>query len=101
MQEKRKSIRRNFERPAWIVTGPGAAPIQCAFRDLSKAGARLRVPPQQEFPHVFTLNLSASGTVARKCVTVWRSEDREELGVEFTGRLVGAGTRVAETEPAV
>jgi hypothetical protein len=100
MQDKRKSVRRSFERPAWIVIGKGSAPIECTFRDLSKAGARLRVTPQQELPHAFGLHLSSNGTVARKCVVVWRSEGRDEIGVEFTGRLVGAGTRAAETGPA-
>ena len=100
MQEKRKSIRRSFERPAWILIGPGATPIEFTFRDLSKAGARLRIAPQQELPDAFALHLSSNGTVARKCIVVWRSEGREEIGVEFTGRLVGASTRVAEMEPA-
>jgi hypothetical protein len=88
MQDKRKSVRRVFEGPAWIVTADGAAPIVCTFRDMSKTGARLAVPAQAAIPESFVLHLANNGAVARKCVLVWRSETTGEIGVEFVARKV-------------
>jgi hypothetical protein len=99
MQDHRKSVRRSFERTAWIVIGTGTPPVTCTFRDMSKQGARLRVSAEQELPQTFALYLSSNGAVARKCAMIWRSENREEIGVEFTGRLV-AKVPARQVEPA-
>lgn len=93
MQDKRKSVRRSFERPGWIVLGGGSQPISCTFRDMSKSGARLRVEPEQSIPPSFVLHLASNGAVARKCVVVWRSEAGDDLGVEFVARRVAPSAK--------
>jgi hypothetical protein len=100
MHDKRKSIRRSFEGPAWIVTGEGGEPIVCTFKDMSKTGARLAVPPQAAIPESFILYLANNGAVARKCAIVWRSDVGDEIGVEFLARRVLAGGHpVHEAQP--
>lgn len=86
MQEKRRNVRRTFEQPAWIVAEPGAEPLPCTVRDVSKSGARLSVPPRSALPPGFVLHLASNGAVARKCLVVWRSQAGDEVGVEFTAR---------------
>jgi hypothetical protein len=99
MHEKRKGVRRSFERPAWIVTEKGAEPINCTFKDLSKSGARLSVVPPTALPQNFVLHMAANGSVARKCVVVWKSETGDEIGVAFVARLVAPGSRPIQELP--
>jgi hypothetical protein len=95
MTDKRSSARRGFERPAWAVLAPRGAPQACILRDISKTGARIRFSGGCEIPASFVLHLADNGTVARKCIVVWRSDSGQEVGVEFVARLVAGPARDA------
>jgi hypothetical protein len=100
MRDKRNSARRGFERPAWAIFVPRGAPQTCVLRDISKTGARVRFTDAAEIPASFVLHLADNGTVARKCVVVWRSDNGQEIGVEFVARLVTGAARQRVALPA-
>jgi hypothetical protein len=83
VRKKRRFNRRAFDIMGALDVGEGSASIACEILDISDGGARLR--PLMCAPHMvpdkFTLLLSASGKVRRKCRVAWRS--RTEFGVQF------------------
>lgn len=86
--ERRRTLRRNFTRPAGLFHPDGKRICGCVTRDISATGARLKVDRAQsaaidEIPSEFILTISESGNVFRRCRLVWRRND--ELGVHFAG----------------
>jgi PilZ domain len=80
--EKRKSPRKEFERPAliqlnWTRSEP------CLVRDISQGGARLACRMPETVPDEFRLQLSPDGAVVRQCRVVWKTNT--EIGVQFLG----------------
>ena len=60
------------------------APVDCVIRDISDAGARLRVSHAAvPVGSLFDLDIPSRGQ-RRRCYLVWR--DRDMLGVEFVSR---------------
>jgi hypothetical protein len=78
--ELRKRRRKALHYPAWILTGPQAAPRKCMLWDVSDAGARV-TGVDDDLPEEFILLLSKDGNTRRRCRQVWRTDDR--VGVEF------------------
>lgn len=68
-----------------IVLGPERL-IACTVRDLSRAGAKIRVAPEHDLPATFSLVIAAHDlrtVTARLC---WRRGDF--IGVAFEGEAV-------------
>ena len=66
-------------KPATIVFDNGRARVPCLVRDLTEAGARLKVGPEAEVPELFELEI---GTAApRRTHVVWKAD--RQLGVAF------------------
>jgi hypothetical protein len=87
----RKHRRQQLHYPAFIVPGPGRAPLKCMLSDVSKSGAKIALSDDQELPDEFILLLSTDGRTRRNCRVVWRDDGR--TGVEFfRGRLGGEWT---------
>ena len=60
---------------------PGKASIiACAVRHLTKAGARIEVPPTLDVPDTFNMTFDGGRSI-RPCRLVWRSFN--EVTVEF------------------
>jgi hypothetical protein len=57
--------------------------IDCTVRDLSIAGAGIRLPSAMDLPQVMRLLMIREGLLF-DCVQVWRREER--AGLRFTGR---------------
>jgi PilZ domain len=77
---RRKSLRVNFERSAFIILVPDAPWIECSIIDISETGVCLKVGALT-VPKVFGLALNPSGTVRRVCLTAWRFG--ETIGAQF------------------
>ncbi len=88
LSEKRKKVRKPFERRAWIDFGDGKPAFGCVLGNLSDTGAKIIIPSGKELPEEFVLRLSADGRVARRCRIAWKSGG--EAGVAFTARLVAS-----------
>ena len=68
---------------ARLLLGEGTDGIDCAVRDLSIAGAGVRIPPDTELPEAMRLLLIREGLLF-DCEVIWRLDDR--AGLRFTGR---------------
>ncbi|MFD1944460.1 PilZ domain-containing protein [Paradevosia shaoguanensis] len=81
MEERRQTQRHRTLKGASIVFNGGRSAIDCTVRNLSDAGANLRVTSILGIPDNFTLQMSDKTT--RACRVVWRKA--AELGVVFEG----------------
>jgi hypothetical protein len=80
MVERRKFHRARTLLGARIAFGRNFLTMDCVIRDMSPAGARLRLPSTVGVPAAFQLLLDRD-RCQRPCKVVWRSET--ELGVAF------------------
>jgi hypothetical protein len=81
-QEKRKTLRRPTRLFAQALFGVGEQPARCVIWDMSDGGARLAIArPLTTLPPCFTLLLSKTGKLQRKCEVVWT--DTHYVGVKF------------------
>jgi hypothetical protein len=79
--EKRRSLRRPIDYPAYIDSGDGSPPRVCLLCDASQDGAQLTVSDPDSVPDRFILALSADGAARRRCKVAWRT--KTQVGVEF------------------
>jgi len=79
MEERRSVPRHRTLKGGSIVFNEGRSAIDCTVRNLSEAGANLRVTSVVGIPDSFTLQMSDKTT--RNCRVVWRKAT--ELGVAF------------------
>jgi hypothetical protein len=77
----RKSTRKDLQYPAWVDAGDGSSPVSCTMLDVSRTGARLAIENSNDIPAEFTLLLTGTGAVRRKCRVMRRSNG--EIGVQF------------------
>ena len=80
IDERRGSERRRLVRAAEIFTGPDASGISCVLVDISRTGARLRIPDGVIVPDRFRLTVEAM-SIDTHCEVRWRRAG--ELGVRF------------------
>jgi hypothetical protein len=80
MVERRKHHRTRTLLGARIAFGRNFLTMDCVIRDLTPAGARLRLPSTFSVPATFNLLLDRDPR-QRSCKVIWRSET--ELGVAF------------------
>jgi hypothetical protein len=80
--ERRQSI---GDHPCWIEPGRGKSLVQCHITDISKSGATLSCEQTCHLPESFTLFLTPTGSIGRKCRVVWRKDDK--VGLHFMGWL--------------
>tara|TARA_R110002124_G_scaffold44422_5_gene135487 strand:+ start:11181 stop:11426 length:246 start_codon:yes stop_codon:yes gene_type:complete len=78
--ERRATIRHRVLKGAHIVTNDGYSTYDCIVRNLSEAGARLKVASVVGIPEQFELKMDDGHFFA--CRIVWRTEF--EIGVAFT-----------------
>jgi hypothetical protein len=83
MDENRRCRRRRVLKEGKIVLNAGWSLVNCAVRDQSQIGAKIRVPSPTVLPNTFGLLCVTEGMIypAR---TVWRCGD--DLGVAFFDR---------------
>ncbi|MET3900496.1 hypothetical protein ABIB57_004462 [Devosia sp. UYZn731] len=79
-EDRRAVIRHRTLKGARIVVNDGFSTYQCTVRNLSPAGAQLRVTSIIGIPDTFELLLDDKQTFA--CTVIWRRET--ELGVSFS-----------------
>jgi hypothetical protein len=91
MDDKRKCRRSRVLREARIVINSGQSLINCAIRDQSESGAKLRVPAATALPKTFELLCLTEGML-RPAEIAWRHGD--DLGVMFVGQPRRAPSRV-------
>ena len=84
-RERRQSLREPVRYSAWIDTGPGAPPRQCAVVDVSEDGARLLLASEASLPEEFSLVFTRYGMIRGRCRLIWRSG--AEVGVNYLGSL--------------
>ena len=82
VRENRRHGRKAFEQIAVLDMGDGAS-TACEILDISDGGAKLRplMCAPKSMPDIFTLWISKSGKVQRRCKVAWRSST--EIGVKF------------------
>ncbi|MCS6760218.1 MAG: PilZ domain-containing protein [Candidatus Devosia euplotis] len=78
-EERRATIRRRALKGGHIVTNGDYSTYDCTVRNLSEAGARLKVAGVIGTPEQFTLDMDGGHTFG--CHMVWRTE--LEIGVKF------------------
>jgi len=83
--ERRRSVRYNFNRYARIQAEMAGASRDCLIINMSEDGVRLHC--EGEFPDDFTLVIAEAARPRRSCRVVWR------LGYEV-------GARFIDDEPA-
>jgi propanediol dehydratase small subunit len=83
--ERRRSVRSNFNRYARIQAEMAGASRDCLIVNMSQHGVRLH--SEGEFPDDFTLVITEAARPRRSCRVVWR------LGFEV-------GARFIDEEPA-
>jgi propanediol dehydratase small subunit len=83
--ERRRSVRSNFNRYARIQAEMAGASRDCLIVNMSQDGVRLH--SEGEFPDDFTLVITEAARPRRSCRVVWR------LGFEV-------GARFIDEEPA-
>ncbi|MDB5537243.1 MAG: PilZ protein [Devosia sp.] len=79
-EERRAVIRHRTLKGGRIVVNDGFSTYQCTVRNLSPAGAQLRVTSIIGIPDSFDLLLDDKQSFA--CTVIWRRET--ELGVSFS-----------------
>jgi hypothetical protein len=80
VQERRITPRQRTLKGARIVTNDGYSTLDCVVRNLSKAGAKLKVASSVGIPDAFDLVFDDGRKFA--CSVTWRKA--EELGVTFS-----------------
>ena len=78
--ERRGTIRHRTLKGGRVVTNAGHSTYDCTVRNLSDAGARLRVTSIVGIPDDFELAMDDGRKFT--CHVAWRSET--DLGVQFT-----------------
>ena len=78
-EERRATIRHRTLKGGRIVTNSGFSTLQCTVRNLSEAGARLRIASIVGIPDTFELLLDDGQKFA--CRSLWKTET--EMGVTF------------------
>ncbi|HEY4201055.1 MAG TPA: PilZ domain-containing protein [Devosiaceae bacterium] len=78
-EERRKTQRHRTLKGALIVFNDGRSTIECTVRNLSEAGANLRVTSVLGVPDTFVLQMSDKTT--RNCRMIWRTTT--EIGAAF------------------
>jgi two-component system cell cycle response regulator len=81
--DRRVKTRRKIRFNAVVVFGSDRLTANCAVRDLSDSGARLKFRRPSDIPAAFHLIWAAERAVL-KVETIWRSE--VEIGVRFLSR---------------
>jgi hypothetical protein len=81
LPERRKQFRHRAMKPAMIVFDNGKTRVPCLVRDLTDAGARLKVEPDVTVPEAFELEIGHGGGSPRRAHVVWTAE--RQLGVAF------------------
>jgi hypothetical protein len=91
--ERRRTLRRSFNRVAKIQLGAGTLPRDCLITDISDGGIRLHVE-NFDVPDEFVLLLFGDGLAGKERAyrVVWRLG--YEIGAEFVG-VVGRGAYAA------
>jgi hypothetical protein len=77
---RKNPARRAMDLPARIDTGQGSY-LLCILDNFSESGVRITLASDAKLPREFSLVLTASGDVRRRCRTLWR--DGVELGVQW------------------
>jgi len=77
--DRRATIRHRVLKGAHIVTNEGYSTYGCTVRNLSEAGARLKLASVVGIPDQFELQMDDGHAFA--CHIVWRTEF--EIGVAF------------------
>ena len=77
--ERRATIRHRVLKGGHIVTNAGQSTFDCTVRNLSAAGARVRVASVIGIPDSFELVMDDGRSYA--CQIIWRAET--ELGLAF------------------
>ena len=78
--DRRSVARRRVLKGGLVVFNDRYATLSCTVRDLSEAGARLRLGGAPSVPDRFELIIDLDGTEA-SCQVVWRKD--QEMGVKF------------------
>ena len=78
--ERRRSVRSNFNRYARIQAEMAGASRDCLIVNMSEDGVRLH--SEGEFPDAFTLVIAEAARPRRSCRVVWR------LGLEVGARFI-------------
>ena len=78
-EERRATIRHRTLKGGRVVTNAGYSTYDCTVRNMSDAGARLRVASIIGIPDAFELAMDDGRNI--DCRVVWRTET--ELGVSF------------------
>jgi two-component system cell cycle response regulator len=78
--ERRVNARKRVFKGGKIVVNEGRLVLDCSVRDLSEAGARLRVATEFDVPELFELRVFGSGE-GRSVRMIW--QHGKEVGVEF------------------
>jgi hypothetical protein len=65
--------------PAYIEIG--GSRVECTILNMSAGGAMLAVAASQPIPDAFTLLITPSGSLSRRCMVAWREVNR--IGVAF------------------
>lgn len=79
LPERRKQFRHGAMKPATIVFDNGRTRMPCLVRDLTDAGARLKIGPELDVPESFELEIGHGAP--RRTHVVWKAE--RQLGVAF------------------
>ncbi|WP_137151139.1 PilZ domain-containing protein [Devosia sp. FKR38] len=78
-EERRATIRHRVLKGGHVVVNDGFSTFDCTVRNLSEAGARLKLASIIGIPDHFQLLLDDGRSYA--CSVIWRRES--ELGVQF------------------
>ena len=84
-EEPRSGARRRMLKSGRICFNERHSTLECAVRDISEQGARLRLSGSIDAPDTFELLVELDG-IRVDCAVVWRSND--EIGVVFTSEKV-------------
>ena len=79
-EEKRAIPRQRVLKGGRIVINDGFSTFQCTVRNLSPAGAKLKVASIVGIPNTFDLVMDDGRKFA--CAAIWKTEF--EIGVQFT-----------------
>ena len=79
-EEKRAVPRQRVLKGGRIVINDGFSTFQCTVRNLSPAGAKLKVASVVGIPDTFDLIMDDGRRFA--CTAIWKTEF--EIGVQFT-----------------
>ena len=81
-QERRAQRRRPVHKNGQIITARSSSTVMCIIRDISEAGARLRMASTASIPETFLLLIKDENVVV-PVERVW--SNAQEIGVKFTG----------------